>query len=349
MEKKQFIRDLNASGEAVDGVFLLASVRQAQARNGPYWHIELRDSSGAMESKIWSPLSARFPTLKAGLLAEVQGRVVLYRDRNEIAVESLRLLDDEQSRALGLEDFMPQSGLDSAVMLEELDALCLGHFSHAPWKKFYRLLLKDGEISYGLARASAAKNMHHAYAGGLLEHTLGVCRGVLAMTELYPYLDRQTLLAGALCHDLGKIRELSSGLLLDYTGAGRLLGHITLGLELIGPALEKSNLAPELAEHLRHLILSHHGSREFGSPCLPATAEALALHFADNLDAKLNQARAALASVPAGECGWSAFVPGLDRYLFQALPSPEAPRRDKKSASAEKQSPASQCSLLLKA
>jgi 3'-5' exoribonuclease len=346
MEKKQFIRELTPGG-TVDGLFLLASAQQKEARNGPYWRIEFRDASGSMESKIWSPLSQQFPHLKAGLLAEVQGRVVVFRERKEIAVDSMRLLDEKQSLKARPEDFMPSRGLDGSAMFMELEELCRQTFTRTPWKKFYRLVLKDEEISSKLPFFPAAKSMHHAYSGGLLEHTLGVCRAALGMADLYPRLDRQTLLAGGLCHDLGKIRELSSGLGIDYTSAGRLAGHIALGLEMLSPLLRKSELEEDLVMHLRHLVLSHHGALEFGSPCLPATAEALALHFADNLDAKMNQTRTALEMVPEGESGWSDFVPGLNRHLFQpaAPPRPEFTPGEPKSGQTRRES---QCSLLSK-
>ncbi len=344
MDKKQFISEL-APGGAVDGLFLLASAQQNQARNGPYWRIEFRDSSGSVESKIWSPLSQNYPDLKAGSIAEVQGRVVVYRERNEIAVDAMRLLTEEEVKSVHLADFMAASSRDGASMLEELEELCRKTFTHAAWKKFYKLVLRDDEIAAKLSSAPAAKGMHHAYAGGLLEHTLGVCRAAMAFADLYPALDRQALLAGALCHDLGKIRELSSGLLIDYTGTGRLIGHISLGVDMIEPALRKSGLEADLAEHLRHMVLSHHGSREFGSPCLPATAEAMALHFADNLDAKMNQIQGVLEGAPEGEGGWSSYVPGLDRHIFKARQSPgqDAPQAGKGKPKQE-----SQCSLLLK-
>ncbi|MCL1889971.1 MAG: HD domain-containing protein [Desulfovibrionaceae bacterium] len=339
--KKRFISDLEPGG-AVEGVFLLASARQGQSRNGPYWRLEFKDTSGSMEGKIWPPLSAQFQDLRSGLLVQVRGRVELYRDRGQMVVEDLRLLDEARTRELNLADFIPASRRAIPDMLEELEDLCRKTLVHAPWKKFYRQILKDEEIAAGLRLAPAAKNMHHACAGGLLEHTLGVCRAVLSMSGLYPVLDRQTLLAGALCHDLGKIRELGSGLVIEYTTAGRLIGHITLGLEMLDPFLRRSDLEAELAEHLRHLILSHHGSLEFGSPCLPATAEALALHFADNLDAKLNQVENALEGSSAGGNAWSDFAPGLERRLFRPAATPEPLESVDKKPSARREV---QCSL----
>lgn len=344
MEKKQYISEL-VPGEGVDALLLVNLAQQNQARNGPYWRVVFKDSSGSIEGKIWSPLAQQVPELKAGNICDVQGRVVVYRERNEIAVDALRVLSEDEAAGVNLGDFLPAASRDSESMLRELEELCRANFTHAPWKKFYKLLLKDPDMNARLRVAPAAKAMHHAYAGGLLEHTLGVCRAAVALADLYPALDRQALLAGALCHDLGKMWELSSGLVIDYTTEGRLIGHISIILEKLEPFIKKSGLEPELAEHLRHLILSHHGSREFGSPCLPATAEAQVLHFADNIDAKINQFGGALEGVPGGEEGWSAYVPGLERHVFRARQSP-GPDADKKGGSKEAQE--SQCSLLLK-
>lgn len=345
MEKKQFISEL-IPGETVDGLFLVNLAQQNQARNGPYWRVVFKDSSGSVEGKIWSPIAQQVPDLKAGNICDVQGRVVVYREKNEIAVDVLRVLGEEESARVNLGDFMPAASRDSESMLLELEDLCRANFSHGPWKKFYKLVLRDEEINSRLRIAPAAKAMHHAYAGGLLEHTLGVCRAAMALADLYPVLDRQVLLAGALCHDLGKMWELSSGLVIDYTTHGRLIGHISIVLEKIEPFIKKSGLEADLAEHLKHLILSHHGSREFGSPCLPSTAEAQVLHFADNIDAKINQFNGALDSVPDGEDGWSQFVPGLDRHLYRARQSPEAGGRSKIGVKARQEE--SQCSLLSK-
>jgi 3'-5' exoribonuclease len=362
MEKKQFIGELGP-GALVEGIFLLASAQMNQARNGPYWRVEFRDASGRMEGKIWSPASQKFPELKPGCLAWVQGRVVVYRERNEIAVDDLCLLTEEEQAGLDLADFAASGGCDAETMLHELEKLCRKNFVHQPWIKFYQAIFGDGELMRRLRLAPAAKSMHHAYAGGLLEHTLGVCRLCLVLSSLYPFLDKQALLAGAFCHDLGKIWELSSGLLTEYTSSGRLLGHISLGVEKLEPLMRKSGLEEELILHLKHLILSHHGIREFGSPVLPATAEAMVLHYADNIDAKLNQVRGALEGTVPGEDAWSNYVPGLDRLLYRALPSPGSAMADPSPAGAEtggapeaagnrarpvKNIQAGQCLLLLK-
>ncbi len=357
------VSDLALGGEVHD-IFLLAAAQQGQARNGPYWRLEFRDATGSVGGKIWSPQSQEYPELQAGSLVRVKGRVTSYRDKLELAVESLRVLTEEESAGLDLGLFLPASPYNPDSMLAELTALVREACSHKPWKKFLLSLLTDAEIGPALRLAPAAKAMHHAYAGGLLEHTLSVSRLCMRIADHYPRLDRQILLAGAICHDLGKLWELTSGLGTDYTQAGRLIGHISLALDRLAPFIKKAGLEPELAEHLQHLILSHHGTLEFGSPKLPATAEALVLHYADNIDAKLQQVEAALSGLEEGQSGWSAYNPSLERFLFRAARSPEPePARSRAASSgraagtapasqtAQPQQPlplVSQCSLLSK-
>lgn len=319
-EGKLFVSELSLGSEFSE-IFIIASAQQGQARNGPYWRLEFRDASGSIGGKLWSPQSQAYPELLPGWLVEVKGKVTSYRDQLEISVDSLRVLDSEESARLDLSLFMLSSPYRPDDMMDELLELANAHLSHRPWRKLINDLLKDGEIGMALRLAPAAKSMHHAYAAGLLEHTLSVARLCMRLADHYPQLDRQALFAGAVCHDLGKLWELSSGLTAEYTQAGKLLGHIFLFLERLGPFIKRSGLEPEHAEHLQHMILSHHGSYEFGSPRLPATAEALALHYADILDAKLQQVEKALAGLE--EQGWSPYIPSLERSLFKARRSPE--------------------------
>lgn len=345
MDKIQFITDLKA-GQEVASLFLLSSASQGQAKNGPFWKLALRDATGSLEAKIWSPQSQAYPELRAGDMCEVYGRVSIYRERLEIAVDRLRVLSDGEKASIDLADFMPASERSAAEMLEDLRSLCAKTFTHAPWKKFITALLRDEEFTGKLLPAPAAKGMHHVYAGGLLEHTLSVATLCMLLADHYPDLDRQTLLAGAVCHDLGKVWELTQGLNFDYTSEGRLLGHMQLALDYLEPRLRKAGLEPELAVHFKHLILSHHGQHEFGSPRLPSTAEAFILHYADNIDAKMNQIRTALSGVEDGQSGWSAYTPGLDRFLFQSLKSPEKLRTGRQTKKNDDEDDGGQLSLL---
>lgn len=319
--KSIMISDLSLGLEVAD-FFILTVAQQGQARNGPYWRLEFRDASGSIGGKIWSPQSQAYPELSTGVPMWVKGRVTSYRDKLELAIDAMRTLDEAESAALDLALFIPASPFSPTAMLEELLALCRREMTHKPWRKFITSLLTDADIVSRLRQAPAAKAMHHAYAGGLLEHTLSVARLCLRLADQYPHLDRQVLLAGAVCHDLGKMWELTPGLTVDYTQAGRLVGHIVLALERLAPFIKKSGLEADLAEHLHHLVLSHHGTHEFGSPCLPATAEALILHHADNIDAKMQQVSAALNGLE--ENAWSAYNVPLERFLFRAARTPAA-------------------------
>ncbi len=328
--KKTFIRDIQP-GHFVSDVFVLAEARQAQGKNGPFWGLKLQDSSGSLEAKVFSPLSQQHPNLAAGQVVVAEGAVQVFRDQPQIVIERLELLADELDETL-LRGLIPCSKVDPGILMEELEELLRQELRHAPWKKFCKRVLADPDIRGRLLFAPGAKAIHHAYAGGLLEHTLAVCRICQALCGLYPELDRETLLAAAAFHDLGKAWELTSGLVRDYTDQGRLLGHIFIGLEKLLPHLAKvSDLDEALKEHFKHLLLSHHGELEFGSPKRPKTAEAIVLHYADNLDAKLKTCGESLGE-EAAEGQWSPFVRSLERYLFRpkSTPGVKGSRKDDK-------------------
>ena len=344
MPEHQSISAMTA-GDEIRSVYLINQASLQQSRNGPYWRLEFKDASGVLEAKIWSPLSLSFPALLPGQMAEVSGRTSVYRDQLQLTVEAMRVLDEEEAALLPMENYLPSSERPAADMLADIEALCDEVFTHKPWKKFVRSVFSDKRLRPLLLRAPAAKSMHHAYAGGLLEHLLSVAGLCMRMADHYPDMDRQAMLAGALLHDIGKLDELSGSLATDYTDEGRFLGHIAQGLIMLEPFLQKSGLEPELAMHFKHLVASHHGEREFGAIAVPASPEAFALHFADNMDAKVNQCRNV---VPAQEEGvaWSPYQSLLGRHLCRPARTPapaEAPeeKRRKKIEKDERQ-----CSLL---
>ncbi len=347
MEKRIFVRDLRP-GMAVADIFGLAEARQGDARNGPFWGLKLQDASGRVDAKIWSPQSQHYPELPAGQVVFVEGQAQTFRDQIQLNVQRLQFLDPERD-GVDIAWLYPASPEPAEAYLERIEELCRQHLRHKPWRKLVRRVLGDPEIRPRLLRGIGGKVMHHAYVGGLLEHTWSVCRLCMAFCDLYPSLDREALLAAAVLHDLGKAWELTGGLANDYTDQGRLLGHMTLGLEAIEPHIRRSGLEPELETHLKHLVLSHHGRYEYQSPRLPHTPEAFALHYADNLDAKMNQVYGAFQDCdPDGssEPMWTPYQKGLDRQLYRAARTPEAdpPRRPDKPQPKD-----SQCSLPLKA
>ena len=348
-EKTQFIKDISA-GDEVNSLFLLSQAAQSQAKNGPFWRLELKDKSGTIEAKIWSPLSQSFPELAPGSIVRVEGRANLFRERLDVNIENFAVIPEEQWEQLDLALFLPASEKQPELMWQELELLCSKTMRHPPWKKFIQLILKDEYVKENLMVAPAAKGVHHAYRGGLLEHTLGVANLCMKLADSYPQLDRQLLLAGAICHDLGKLWELSGGAAApDYTDEGRLIGHIELGLEAVAPYLKKSGLEPDLAMQLKHLILSHHGELEFGSPKRPKTAEAFALHYADNIDARMAQVREVIGGMPAaseGGSNWSPFQATLSRFLYRGSPTPDADGKSAKGKNENSSGGALQGSLL---
>ena len=337
-----------SAGDEIASIYIISLASLQQSRNGPYWRLELKDAAGTMEAKVWSPLSLSFPSLAAGQMVYVEGRVSLYREQLQLTVESLRVLSDEEVAELSMEDFLVSSPRPAAEMLEDIEALCEKELTHKPWKKFMRSVLSDKRIRAQLLKAPAAKSVHHAYAGGLLEHMLSVAELCMLMAGHYPELDRQVLLAAALLHDIGKIDEMGGMLVTEYTDEGRLLGHIVQGLVMLEPYLRKAGLEPELVMHFKHLIASHHGEPEFGAAREPATPEAFVLHYADNIDAKLVQCRGILPPAEEGEgMVWSAYQTLLGRSVCRPVRTPVAPaekpsRQEKKENRQEER----QCSLL---
>lgn len=320
LNKKTFVNDL-VPGQKVEEIFVLAEARQQQARNGPYWLLRLQDSQGMVEAKIWSPVSQRYAEFLPGTLIRIQGQVVSFRDQIQITVEQADVLDlAEQDVDWSL--FLPRSSRDPALLLKDVEELCTRHLRHEPWRTFCLTTLRDETVRARLLTAPGAKTLHHAYIGGLLEHTLAVCRLCMTISAHYPQLDRETMLAGAVFHDLGKAWELTAGVQREYTNEGRLLGHIQLGLEVLGPFLENApGLTPELKLHFKHLLISHHGEYEFGSPKRPKTLEALVLHYADNLDAKMNMVEQLLENTP-GQESWTPYQRSMERQFYRAVHTP---------------------------
>ena len=316
IEKRIFVRDLS-NGDQVSECFLLAQATKGQAKNGPFWSLKLEDVSGAIEAKLWSPAAQAVEELAPGQFVVATGQVTTYREQLQINLSGLAPLG-AAPEGIDFSHFVLESAEKPEVLYAKLEEFLLANIGHAPWRRFCKKVLADPVIRAKLLAAPGAKSMHHAYRGGLLEHTLAVCRAVLALCQLYPSLDRDTLLAAAAFHDIGKAWELSSGLTRDYTDQGQMLGHIVLSMGVLEPFLRKAkDVDPGLALHFKHMLVSHHGEFAFGSPKTPMTPEAMILHFADNIDAKLHQFWNAVKD--PDKRGIGPRVPGLDRYVFNPV------------------------------
>ncbi len=332
------IKDINI-GENICSIFLVGAVALAESKNGLYWRLELKDATGTLEAKIWSPLSQKFNEIKTGDFVEVKGKVSLFREQKQLSIEALRFVNDSEN--LNYADFLQSSAVKPSILLSQLEELVFKELTYAPWKTFVKSVLNDATIREKLLMASAAKSVHHAYIGGLLEHTLSVAKLCIKISEHYFELDKELLLVAAIFHDIGKIEELSSGITCDYTNEGKLLGHIIQGILMLKPFLDKAKVDKDLAIHFEHLILSHHGELEYGAPKVPMTAEAFVLHYADNMDAKLAQMRELLSELPAQktknnsdglaqvlpEITWTPWVNLLGRNLCQM---PKTPMKSEK-------------------
>ncbi len=338
--KKIYVNQLQ-EGEKLEDLFALGSARKAQAKNGPYWQLSLLDCSGEIKGRIWSPLSREYPTLPEETIVRIKASVQSFGQELQLNVERLEVVDCEE---VDMREFLPSSEIPPRELYSHLWDILHTNLQFKPWRNLYRRIFKDEEIKEAMINAPGGKSVHHAYLGGLLEHTLSVCRVCLGCSEIYPDLDKDILLLAAAVHDVGKAFEISPGISREYTDEGRLLGHIVIGLQVLDPFLNRSkDLDPELVLHFKHIIASHHGEFEFGSPKRPKTKEAFVLHYADNMDAKINTIESTFGGEdPEGGKRWSNFNRPLGRFLFRPTSSPEP---EKKQTKRKKDSP---CLLPLK-
>jgi 3'-5' exoribonuclease len=315
--KSHFITDL-ADGQLVTSLFLVREKEiRSSARTGTSWlQLELADRTGTISAKMWENYAALTPTFACDDVVQIRGRVKLYNGRKELTLEQI-IPAAERDYDLG--DFLPHTKHDVEQLYASLKA-AIGGMKN-PWlKRLLSSIVEDPAITPRLKRAPAAMTMHHAYLGGLLEHIVSLLGLAAAVSAHYRELDPDLLLAGVVLHDIGKIDELRYTRAIDYSSEGRLLGHIVIGVSLVQ---EKRKAIPgfpaALAALVDHFILSHHGSLEFGSPTLPQTPEAVALHFIDDLDSKMAGMRATLdaASSGPGTELWTERNPSLRRALLR--------------------------------
>jgi len=311
---KVLVKDL-VEGEAVTSFFLAKQVQVRQRRSGEsFLTLVLADRTGEVPAVMWEGVEGVGRDLLEGDILKVQGLVGTYQGERQLTVTRLRKAAADE---VALEEFLPRSPHDPSILLGRLRTAIDG--MQEPFLKRVLLsLFEDEAFLAAFTAAPAAKVIHHAVLGGLLEHTASVVGLCELLVGYYPALDRDMLLAAAILHDVGKIRELAWDRTFDYTDAGRLLGHITLGALLVEERIRSIPDFPDaLKERLLHCILSHHGELEWGSPKRPKTLEALVLHYAEDLDGKVNAFLHFAETHPDPQRpGWTQFNRSLDRYLF---------------------------------
>lgn len=306
-------------GERINEIYLCRKKQSALTKAGkPYESLMLQDKTGTLDAKIWDPGSLGIDDFDELDYIAVTGDVTSFQGAYQLNIKRLRKA--QQGEYLP-EDYLPCSDKDVDLMYEEL----LG-FIQSVRAPYLRQLLESFFVQEeGFAKKfkfhSAAKSVHHGFVGGLLEHTLGVTKNCDYFAQAYPLLDQDLLITAAIFHDIGKLSELSAFPRNDYTDEGQLLGHIMIGAQMVSDRIRTIAGFPETkARELLHCILSHHGELEFGSPKKPALMEALALSFADNVDAKMETMKEALSGAGPANLQWQGYNRMLESNIRRTSP-----------------------------
>lgn len=313
--KGQFIGDLKAGDKAL-GFFLVKHKQLEPFRDrtkGEFLTLTLADRTGQILARVWEGAPALAETFAVDDVVKVLGQVEEYLGRPQVIIEKLRPAMPEE---YDLEDFLPHTERDIEAMLatvRETIAAVENPYLRALLDSFF----SDDAFVRGFCRAPASKRIHHAYLGGLLEHTVDIIALSKAVLAIFPQIDRDLLLTGAILHDVGKVRELDYSRTIDYTDEGRLQGHVALGDRMIAEHIRQiPDFPAELALRLSHLVLSHHGRYEWGSPRRPKTIEACAMHHIDNLVTQVNRFSQIVAARRGLEKPWTEYDRLLKRYLY---------------------------------
>ena len=313
----KFIKDLIA-GDRVNEIYLCKQKNAAVTKNGKsYENCILQDKTGSIDAKIWEPDSSGIGDFKAMDYIEVVGDVTQFNGALQMSIKRARYVSPD---TVDTSLFFPVSDRDNDAMYGELCGF-IDTVEEPHLRRLLEVLFKeDAGFIHDFRRSSAAKSIHHGFIGGLMEHSLGVAALCEQSCLSRPLLNRDLLITAALCHDIGKVRELSAFPANDYTDEGQFLGHIIIGAQMLEERIRGIEGFPEeLRLKLIHCILSHHGEYEFGSPKKPAIMEALALNLADNTDTKLESFREILEGTSAETKGWLGFNKLFESNLYKSV------------------------------
>ncbi len=311
--KTVYVKDIKP-GDRVSDTFLVIDKNMAFSQKGaPYLNLRLRDRSGDIEGRIWDRAVDLDGLFRKGDIVQVQSRAASYKNTTQLSIIDVRKAEEAE---IDLRNYLPASRSDIDGMFKDLLDF-VAEMQDPNLKSLLEAFLTDETIADGLKRAPAAKGFHHVYIGGLLEHTLSVVRLLDQAAAHYRLANRDLLIAGGILHDIGKIRELSAGPLIEYTDRGRLIGHIVIGVEMLDAKIAGLEKFPSrLAMELRHIILSHHGILEYGSPKRPKTVEALIIHYIDDMDAKVNAFQGFIENAD-DDSNWTPFHRLFERFIYK--------------------------------
>lgn len=312
--KDIYLKDIK-QGDRVASSFLVAEKNMAFSLKGlPYLTLRLKDKTGEIDGKVWDNAQEFDRLFKKGDIIFITGRAANYKNAIQISVNDIQIMTRD---AIDPADYLPAASADIDAMFNDLKAY-VEKMENPHLKALLNAFFGKDETADLFKRAPAAKGFHHVYLGGLLEHTLSVVRLLEKAVDHYPVLDRDMVIAGGILHDIGKIREFSFDHMIDYSDEGRLVGHIVMGVEMVNEKIAAmADFPPQLGLELRHIILSHHGEFEFGSPKRPKTLEALVVHYIDDLDAKFNAFKSLMTGSMDNDSDWTAYNRFLERFLYK--------------------------------
>src|SRR5438477_8349467 len=281
----------------------------------PYLALTLRDRNRHLEGKMWDNVEDAIEVFDQDDFVKIKGLLNKYKNRFQITIHKLRLLGDSE---VDFADYLPKTTKDIGELWQTLAGF-VATFQNQHLKALIELFMADPEIAEAYRNATAAKSLHHAYIGGLLDHVVSLFRSCDLVCRNYPQINRDLLLTGAFLHDIGKIHELTYHRSFSYTTRGQLLGHMIIELEMLQAKLAHlPDFPDELKTLVEHLLISHHGQYEFGSPKLPMFPEALMLHYLDDLDSKMEAMRAQFERDAESDGGWTGYNSSLGRPLLNA-------------------------------
>jgi 3'-5' exoribonuclease len=281
----------------------------------PYLALTLGDRSGQLDAKMWDNVEEVLNAFEQDDFLKIKGLVNKYKNRFQLTIHKLRKLGEAE---IEFADYLPKTTKNVDGLWQELAAFVCS-FQNVHLKALVQAFMSDPEIAAAYRNAPAAKTLHHAYIGGLLEHVVSLCRSCDLICRNYPQVNRDLLLTGAFLHDIGKIHELAFNRAFTYTTRGQLLGHMVIELEMLQAKLASfPDFPAELKTLLEHLIISHHGEYEFGSPKLPMFPEALVLHYMDDLDSKMEAMRAQFERENDFDSPWTSYNGSLGRPLLNS-------------------------------
>ena len=319
---RRYVNQLS-HGDSIDESYLVADKQLRANRQGNlYLQLELRDKTGSVGARLWNATEELARSFEPGDYLRVRGKTQVFQGSLQIIMTHLDVLDPNRVEA---EDFLPQSSQNVSKLMARLRDVLLA-MSNPHLRALIECFLIDDEFVRKFTSAPAGIKNHHAYQGGLLEHVVALLNVADRILDLYPEIDRDLLLTGIFLHDIGKIDELSYDRAFAYTDEGQLVGHLVMGVEMLRDRVERTSdltgesFPPELLLRLKHMIVSHHGTYEFGSPKLPMTLEAIALHYLDNLDAKIHAVGREIRDDPSRDSSWTPFQQSLGRRLYKGVP-----------------------------